>query len=132
MGTRDAEEFGVIVERLVGHECERTLATNSIKLRFDTERDPRGLRYIWIEPPWTLYHGDLVITTSDEYTDEAFSAWNRHLDPLNRTTFVGWEGRDDGTAFRFANEYTVFVPAGYGDREGNVWFERWYAREKIA
>ena len=128
MATRDAEEFGTIVDGLVGHECERTLATNSIKLRFDTEVDPRGLRYIWIEPRWYLKHGDSVVTSSDDYTNEMFREWQRHFAPLNRTTFVGWEGRDDGTAFRFSDNYTIFVPAGYDGRDETNWFDSWYAK----
>jgi len=128
--TRDAEEFGPIVDQLVGHECERSLATNSIKLRFDTDADPRGLRYIWIEPPWTLRRGGVLVTTSDDYTDETFRAWSRHFDVLNRTTLVAWASSDDGTIFQFAHDYSIFVPAAYANREYHAWFDRWYARDK--
>jgi len=99
------------------------------QVRFDTEVDPRGLRYIWVEPPWELKHCDSVVTSSDDYTNETFRDWSRHFDALDRTTFVGWEGRDDGTVFRFSGDYTIFVPGGYADREGNGWFDQWYARD---
>ena len=130
MATRDAEEFGSVVDHLVGRACERSLATNSIKFRFDTEVDPKGMRYIWIEPPWTLYRGDSIVTSSGDYSDDTFRAWSRHFEALNRTTFVGWEGRDDGTIFKFSGECTIFVPAGYANREENGWFDHWYASEK--
>lgn len=102
---------------------------NSIKFRFDTENDPRGVRHIWIDPPWTLNHGNSVVTSSDDYTNELFREWQRHFDPLNRTTFVGWEGRDDGTTFRFSDNYTIFVPAGYDGRDDTNWFDSWYAKD---
>ena len=41
MATRDAEEFGTIVDGLVGHGCERSLATNSIKSG-STPKSTRG------------------------------------------------------------------------------------------
>jgi hypothetical protein len=40
MRDEDGAEFGAIVDSLVGARCEGTLATNTIKLRFNTEEDP--------------------------------------------------------------------------------------------
>jgi hypothetical protein len=128
MGTEDAREFGPIVDSLIGQACERTLATNTIKLRFGTELDPGGDSYIWIDPPWVLQAGDLPVTSSDGYSDETFSIWSRWFDPLNRVVFSGWSVGPTETTFTFANGYKIIVPDADGVREEGYWYAHWYAR----
>lgn len=98
MSTEDAREFGPIVTRLVGRECERTLAINTIKLRFGTESDPRGDSYIWVDPPWQLYSDEHLVTSSDEYNESTFVEWSHLFDPLNSVRFTGYEPRERGRA----------------------------------
>lgn len=43
---------------LVATRCVRTLAGNSIALRFGFQDDPEGTCYLWIVPPWRLMLGD--------------------------------------------------------------------------
>ena len=129
MGTQDAREFGPIVDSLIVRECERTLATNTIKLLFGTASDPRGDSYIWIDPPWMLKAGDIPITSSDDYSDETFAAWSRRFDPLNRVVLSGWFVSATETTFTFANGYVIIVPDGDGVRDDGDWYAHWYAAQ---
>ena len=127
MGTEDTQKFGPIVDSLIGQECERTVATNTIKLRFGTASDPRGESYIWIDPPWMLKLGDMSITSSDHYSDESFADWSNLLDPLNRVVLSGWSVGTGETTFTFANGFTIVVPDSDDVRESDRWYAHWYA-----
>lgn len=130
---RDAEEFGAVVDALVGRRCARSLATDSIKLRFGVERDPRGTHYVWIDPPWALYAGDALVTTSEGYDPEAFAAWSRLLAPLDDDVLAGWTHSDDGAAsFAFASGCRIELPPHAERREPDGWYTRWYARDRGA
>jgi hypothetical protein len=96
MRDKDAAEFGAIVDSLVGHRCERTLATNTIKLHFNTEESPGDGQYIWIDPPWFLYEGEREVTTSTDYDDRHFLAWSELFQPLNSTLLEAWQEDDSG------------------------------------
>jgi hypothetical protein len=128
MDSEDAREFGVIVNELVGRECERTLAVNSIKLRFQTEREPRGDYYIWIDPPWRLISNGVLVTSSADYDETAFLEWSRLLDPLNRVQFIGWSNKSTETIFTFANGHSLVVPVTRRARKADDWYTKWYAQ----
>jgi hypothetical protein len=111
MRDKDAAEFGAIVDSLVGGRCERTLATNTIKLRFNTEQDPRGRQYIWIDPPWALFEGDRGVTTSADYDEGHFAAWIELLQPMDSTLLEAWHEDDSGgSVFVFSHGYRLVVP----------------------
>jgi hypothetical protein len=126
----DAEEFGKIVDKLVGCECERSLATNSIKLRFKTRIDPRGKQYIWIDPPWQR-HGPIGLATSSaEYDDARFEEWSAYFAPLDRTVLTSWRVTNDrGVVFEFVNGYRSILPPSSGKRRKEDWYSHWYARD---
>jgi hypothetical protein len=103
---------------------------NSIKLRFSTEIDIRGLQYIWIDPPWRLLSGDAIVMTSADYAEENFQSWSELLAPLNRTTLIRWKYEDDGTTiFEFDKGYRLMLPLDESDDEDNG-YDHWYARDK--
>jgi hypothetical protein len=129
----DAEEFGTIVNSLVGGACERTLATNSLKLRFETDLDPRGRRYIWIDPPWEFVSPHGRVTSSAEYDEKDFHVWSKLLAPLDRTVFENWRVNDDrSVVFDFGNGYGIVVPWEGNQRENDNWYSHWYACDATA
>jgi hypothetical protein len=131
--TSDVDEFGMIVTNLVGKGFERTLATNSIKLRFGTAVDPRGDHYIWIDPPWVLYGPDGPITHSGEYNEEGFKEWSQLFTPLNSNTLTAWKVLGDaGVVFYFATGHSLLVPSVGAQRPEDRWYTHWYAVARIA
>ena len=129
MSTEDAREFGPIVTRLVGRECERTIAINTIKLRFGTESDPRGDSYIWVDPPWQLYSGKHLVTSSDEYDESTFVEWGCLFDPLNNVRFTGYEPGESAVVLSFENGYRIVIPHVGETRNDDDWYAHWYASE---
>ncbi len=84
---------------LLGVACESSLATNSLKFRFDCTQSDKGRAYIWIDPPWRLtLAGHLVTGSADwpvwdgvqdrEVNQPLWEAWCALFEPLNRTTLV--------------------------------------------
>ncbi len=130
----DTEEFGSIVDALVGRRFERSLAVISIKLRFGTDADARGTHYIWIDPPWELYSVNQLVTTSADYNSSTFQEWSRLLDPLNSDTLESWgPGADGSVTFAFGSGFRIVLPDSEGTRErGDSWYSHWYARERTA
>jgi len=129
--TADAEQYGSIVNRLIGKPCERTLAANSIKIRFGTDKDPRGIQYLWIDPPWRFEFRGQCITASFNYDDDSFSQWSQLFSPLNRTVFRSWEIKQDGTTvFSFDRGYKLVLPLNETSIEEDDWYHHWYARDK--
>lgn len=126
--THDSQEFGQIVDALVGKTFERSLATNSIKLRFGTEIDPRGTDYIWIDPPWELRSADELVTTSADYDDVRFKEWSQLFDPLNKDILKSWEAAENGSViFSTGNGYKIVLPFSGDIREEGYWYSHWYA-----
>src|SRR5688500_19043156 len=89
----------VALRALLGQSCERSLATTSIKLRFDCAPVEKVLSYIWIDPPWRLSLAGRFVTGSadwpvwdgvvePEVNRPLWEAWCTLFDPLNRTTLV--------------------------------------------
>ena len=81
---------------LRGKSCERSLATNSLKLRFDGDPGEKGRAYIWIDPPWRLSLAGRFITGSadwpvwdgveePEVNRPLWDEWCALFDPLNNT-----------------------------------------------
>jgi hypothetical protein len=71
---------------LLGVPCAYSLATNSIKLRFEPDPDPRGQAYIWIDPPWRLTASDALVTGSMDWPE-----WDGVADPeVNRPLWEAW------------------------------------------
>ncbi|MEM9245600.1 MAG: hypothetical protein AAGA67_07670, partial [Cyanobacteria bacterium P01_F01_bin.153] len=94
---KDVEEFGHIVDGLLGKEFERTLAINSIKLRFGTSTaGSKGTHYIWIDPPWDFYGPSGLITDSAYPGDESFAEWNCLFNPLNKSVLEAWSVSSEG------------------------------------
>lgn len=128
--SRDAQEFGSIVNAVIGKSFERSLAVNSLKLRFGTHPDPKGTHYIWIDPPWEFHAPNGIVTTSDDYTDEGFAAWSRLFEPINSGVLASWNETADGVViFRFENGYCIALPDCSGSRE--LWYSHWYASDRI-
>ena len=129
---------------LLGKSCERSLATNSLKLRFGSESGEKGRFYIWIDPPWRLSLAGRFITGSadwpvwdgveePEINRPLWEAWCTLLDPLNRTTLVGLSVNsplaDLTLEFETGHRLDTFGNSGdgywwyYRDREAGEVFE---------
>jgi hypothetical protein len=118
------------VTKLVGLECERTLATNSIKLRFVAEDKRLQGAYIWIDPPWELFHDLQLVTTSEEYVASDFNRWSEMLHPLDRTVLKAWNpSLNDATVFTFESAYRLLVPHLKGEIKEDRWYLHWYAQD---
>lgn len=125
----DVEEYGPLVEKLIGFGFERSLAANSIKLRFRPDLDPRGLHHIWIDPPWELRDpkGE-TITSSQEYSDDSFEAYSKLLEPLNVGVLKSWFSKPKwATMFLFDNQYSLFLKHIESEDEDH-WYCHWYAK----
>ncbi len=129
----DAEKFGAIVDTLIGKVCERSLACNSIKLRFNTQEDPRGEQYIWIDPPWDFFCRDQLITSSEEYLYENdLDSWFNLFEPLDKSTLVKWYYRPgkDLVLFIFEDNYVIRL-FQMNEDDSDSWYKHWYARDKV-
>ncbi len=123
---------------LVGIPCQRSLATNSIKLSFDFREREKGRAYIWIDPPWRLTeHGIYVTSSADwpvwdgkeepEINRVLWECWCSLFDPINSTTLaeviVGAPLPDLRLRFNSGHEIEVF-----GNRIEDYW---WYFRDRV-
>jgi hypothetical protein len=110
---------------------ERSLAVDSLKLRFGTHIGPQGTHYIWIDPPWEFHSGEGLIAHSDEYTDESFHNWSQLFHPIDENILVAWETLyPDAVVFRFASGHFLVVPTDGDDREADDWYAHWYAQRR--
>jgi hypothetical protein len=123
---------------LVGVPCQRSLATNSLMLRFDFREREKGRAYIWIDPPWRLTAGGIFVTGSadwpvwdgveePEVNRPLWESWCGLFDPLNATTLaeavVGSPLPD--LRLRFASGHEIEV---FGSRGNDYW---WYYRDRL-
>jgi hypothetical protein len=67
VSSRDFQQYGSALKSMSGKTFEVSLATNSMKLRFDPEDHRR--RYVWIDPPWTIERAGAVIASGGDYPD---------------------------------------------------------------
>ncbi|MDX8404397.1 MAG: hypothetical protein R8K54_08330 [Mariprofundaceae bacterium] len=114
-----------LIESFVGKECERTLACNSLKLWFGHKKT-----YIWVDPPWTLYQGNIELTSSDDCPEEtdAFKKWSKTLNPLNKIRFTAFEHTDDGNLnLTFNHGLKLFVPFSADEPDEEDFYSHWYA-----
>lgn len=123
---------------LVRMSCRRSLATNSLMLRFDFREREKGRAYVWIDPPWRLSHNGRFVTGSadrpawdgvaePEVNRPLWEAWCALFDPLDRTTLsevlVGEPLPD--LRLRFASGHEV---CAFGNSSDGCW---WYYRDRI-
>ena len=125
----DSEEYGGIVEELIGEEFERSLAANSLKLRFGTtEAGPKGTHYIWIDPPWEFWGPNGLITKSVYPPADKFEEWSELFNPINAAVLHSMHASPEGVVeFRLSGEYRILLPAGHDSREDDDWYGHWYA-----
>jgi hypothetical protein len=126
------------LQTLIGKSCERSLATNSLKLRCDGAPGEKGRAYIWIDPPWRLSHAGRLITGSadwpvwdgleaPEVNRPLWDAWCALFDPLNRTTLV------DVAVGSQSLDLTLVLETGhrietFGNSSDGFW---WYFRDRL-
>jgi hypothetical protein len=122
---------------LVGVTCERSLAANSLKLRFGCVESDKGNAYIWIDPPWRLtLAGQLVTGSADwpgwdgvenpDVNRPLWEAWCALFDPLNRTTLVGVSVGPELPDLRLDFESGHSVET-FGNSGDDYW---WYYRDR--
>jgi hypothetical protein len=123
---------------LIGAACQRSLATNSLMLRFDFRESVKGRAYIWIDPPWRLTHDGRFVTSSDEWpiwdgvekpeiNRPPWEGWCAQLDPLNNTTLAEFKVSEPvpNIRMRFASGHEIETFGNSGD---GCW---WYYRDRI-
>ncbi len=116
-----------IIDSFIGRKCERTLACNSLKIRFG-EKTP----YIWIEPPWSFEKNQTKVTASIEYPEDEneFTKWSAALDPLNETIFESFKySVEDGLLLNFINGYSLHAPTTLEAIDEDDFYNHWYASE---
>jgi hypothetical protein len=114
-----------LIKSFVAKTCERTLACNSLKLRFGHKKT-----YIWIDPPWTLCKGDSVITSSDDCPEDtdAFKIWSESLKPLNKTVFAAFEHTTEGDLrLIFDHDFNLRIPFTSNTADDEDFYAHWYA-----
>jgi hypothetical protein len=120
---------------LIGVACERSLATNSLKLRFDCVQSDKRRVYVWMDPPWRLRLGGQLVTGSadwpvwdgvenPEVNRPLWEAWCGLLDPLNRTRLVGVSVGPQLPDLRLDFE-TGHIVETFGNSGDDYW---WYYR----
>ena len=124
---------------LVGVSCQRSLATNSLMLRFDFREWEKGRAYVWIDPPWRLSQNGRFVTGSGDWPvwdgveqpevhRPLWEAWCGLLDPLSDTTLaeaVVGEPLPD-LRLRFTSGHEVWA---FGNRGESCW---WYYRDRVS
>ena len=132
------EALAVALRALVGIPCKRSLATNSIKFRFDCRLSDKGRAYLWIDPPWRLtLAGDLVSGSADwpvwdgvedkEVNQPLWEAWCARFDLLDRATL------SDVTVDRGCPDIRLRFESGhiietFGNSTHGYW---WYYRDRL-
>ncbi len=127
----DHDENLKLLKELVGKDCERTLACNSLKIHFGCDFYERGTSYIWIDPPWVFVKTDEIITSSLDYPDEEkqFKTWGSLLNPLNKTQLLSYDYLDEGILkLHFSENYSLLVPY-FPEKED---YEHWYVNKKLS
>lgn len=125
-----------IIDGLIGKPCERSLACNSIKIRFDCDDDYRGTSYIWIDAPWKLQTSTALVTESFDYPHHEepdysakFSKWSSKFGPLNQTLLKGANFTDyKELELEFEGEFFIYVPYCPNQPDDDEWYEHWYAK----
>ena len=118
------EEDIKIINAFVGRDCERTLACNSIKLRFAEKG-----QYIWIDPPWFLDNSSGTVMRSDEYPGDAgeFEEWSEGMNPLNYVRLTSFEYRRGSLVLSFNTEHKLIVPPSLAEVTQEDFYHHWYA-----
>lgn len=128
----------VALRSILGVPCALSLATNSIKLRFEPAPDPRGRAYIWIDPPWRLTDSGTIVTGSmdwpewdgvedPEVNQPLWEAWCAHFNPLSQAAVVevhlGPSHPDLTLRFESGHQIETF-----GNTISDYW---WYYRDRL-
>jgi hypothetical protein len=128
MSLRDLQNNKATLSGFKGRHCFASLATNSIRFRFD-HREERG-RYLWVDPPWVLSGVGGQITTSGEYTEDTFAEWCVLFFGLRECILLDFEETEIGeVTFNFSDGYRLYVPldpqSGHVDSD----YDHWYAHD---
>jgi hypothetical protein len=114
--------------------CDLLLATNSLRLRFDLQGDAKRRKYFWIDPPWRLTLGGVVVAESGDYPRgeggdkkayrQALEAWCAPFGPLDNalveTITVGSALPD--LAIVFASGHRVETLSDEGNQNPCWWY----------
>jgi hypothetical protein len=126
--TADVRRFGSAADALIGRAFTASLATNSLKLAFDPENHRH--EYIWIDPPWTLYHQADLTMSASEYSDNAFKAWTEQLTPVRSAEFLSWSVSPDfTTTFELDRGYRFVLPPQDSQPGEDCLFDHWFAAQ---
>ena len=120
----DHDEDIKIINAFVGRDCERTLACNSIKLRFSEKG-----QYIWIDPPWILNNLSGAVMRSDEYPGDTseFEEWSEALSPLDHVRLKSFDYQRGCLVLSFNNEHTLIIPPSLAEVAQEDFYHHWYA-----
>lgn len=126
----------VLIESLIGSNCQRTLACNSIKIGFNCENQYTNKPYLWIDAPWEFQTDSKLLTASSDYPDHEqigyehkFKQWSIILNPLNNTVLkrVIYNQKKE-LQLEFKGNYYIYVPYFPNEPGDATWYEHWYAK----
>jgi len=128
MSQRDLQQNRATLIGFKGRRCFASLATNSIRFRFD-DRDKQG-HYIWVDPPWVFSSDLQEITTSNEYSEDTFEEWCRLFSALRENILLDFEEAGSGEiTLVFSNGYRLFVPLDPESDDLDSDYDHWYAHD---
>jgi hypothetical protein len=135
MSEKDVQAYRVVAESFVGRRVFVSVLTNTLKLIMDSRH--AGPEFLWIDPPWALLRGQVVIVSAESYpsdheapdSGERFKAWAALAGPLEGVTFERIGRSSDGSVeFHFSGDLRLVVPTGIDDLNDDSWYDHWYAR----
>jgi hypothetical protein len=132
------QKYEQILKSFVGQACYRSIACNSIKIRFGEAAKPAQQGYIWIDPPWSFIQHEKLITDaySCPHYEEVdyklrFWEWCDLFHPLDESVFTGYVFLEDcSLKLFFDNSYQLYVPIDEEVSDNDdleLWYWRWYA-----
>lgn len=134
----DREQYESLLQGFVGQICHRTIACNSIKLRFEGIENSAGRGYIWVDPPWSFMHHQQFVTDAYlcphyEDTDYAlrFQQWCNLFSPLDQSVLTSYEfASDESLSLFFSNSYLLYIPKIEAEPEDvALWYSHWYTSQ---
>jgi hypothetical protein len=140
LSLRDFIEYAPVAQTFRYKRLASTFATNSIKL-YPLGFRGRGAPYIWIDPPWQITSGKLVVLNSDSYPMPSKPGGRRSerlwlnmatkLSGFRNRYFLGVTHRAGNAEFRFSGGVAILASA-FDSTDPDMSYDDWYADRTLA
>jgi hypothetical protein len=134
----EQQALTIALRSLIGFPIKKSLATNSLMLRFDFLESEKGRAYVWIDPPWRYSVNGKIITGSADWpywdgienknvNEPIWIAWCNLFAPLDEATLVSFEVKNafPDLLLRFSSGHVIET---FGNTSDNCW---WYYRNRL-